>query len=213
MVSPSITGFGFDLKVSSLKVERILRQQKEARIAAAAELERLQKERVQARQIVLKPLDPEKASLTSQETKLSTPTLIPPTTTDALSSTFARQLQNIKRKTGLGSNQSHPPAVPEKKPQPGLTSQTRPPAVPFVSKSSPEQPLVNDEYTMNKQYLLAAERIQAQSRSQKIDTSASSDDEVGGTPGGFRSPTSAVGNSGSRGINAKPTPLSNICWS
>jgi hypothetical protein len=224
MVSPSAFGLTCDLRSSSLStVERILRQQQEARIAAAAEAERLQKEREKARQSAPKPSfpsDSEKASLASLEAKSSAPTLVPPVAAGAPTSSFARHLQNIKRRTGLGSNQeghNHPPAVPEKKPQAGLESASPatspPPVVLHAPKPLPERPPVNDEYALNKQYLSAAERVQGQSRSRSRtpETSAAmSDDEAGSIPGGFgKSPTSGVGG---RGVGAGPiTPLSNIC--
>lgn len=202
-----------------------MRQQQEARIAAAAEAERLQKEREKARQSAPKPSfpsDPAEASLASLETKSSAQTLVPPAAAGAPTSSFARHLQNIKRRTGLGSNQEghhQPPAVPEKKPQAGSESASpatpSPPVVPQpqASKPLPERPPVNDEYALNKQYLSAAERVQGQSRSRSRtpETSAAmSDDEAGSIPGGFgRSPTSGVGG---RGVGAGPiTPLSNIC--
>lgn len=195
-------------------MERILRQQDEARFAVEAE--RLQREKARAEQLAAKPVMPsnakaETASLLSTETGESAQTLVTPTpATGALSGIFNRHLnlnfQNLKRRAGLIHNDhGHPPPVPEKPlgkhvsgvPSPLPSPSPRP-------QSPPVQPLVdqspNDEYVLNQQYLSGA----GQSR-----PPIPVDDGSNAMPGWFPH----IGNIINMGTNPRPTPLSDICES
>lgn len=118
-------------------MERILRQQREAKLAAAAaEAERLQKEedirnkeRLEAKQ---RAADSEQASLMSRESQA---TLFP----EAAASQFMKSFQNIKNKLTTGP------------------SGTLPPPIPRDLKPSIEQQTSND-FAMNQKYLSSAKQ-------------------------------------------------------
>jgi len=206
-------------------VERILRQQKEARLAAVAEAERLKKEREKKQQAVTPhlPSDMEKASLLSSNTPTSTQALVP-LTTGGVSATFARHLQNLKRRTGLSSNdQNQPLAKLENRPvadasptppphhtpthlplsvaptignKPTSDSQGRSPP---ISKPLPYKPPLSSEYSLNEQYLSSVKASQSQSPGLPWDEEY--------MPGSFP----PIANDVRREVNSRPTPLGDIC--
>jgi len=181
-----------------LPVERILRQQEEARLAADAE--RLEKKKALANQVAAMPAlpptaEPEKPSMGSG---LQTPT----SAAGTLSGIFNRHLnlQSLKRRTGLVPNEhGRSPGVPEKQPVNVAPRISPPPPQSPPMKPSPEQ-LPKDEYVLNQQYLSGAEQSQPRPPVR--------DDDNDAMPGGFPS----TGNIVARGTSPQPTtPLSNIC--
>lgn len=186
-------------------MERILRHQEEARLAVEAE--RLQKEKARAEKLAAKSVFPsqtevEKSSLISTETEGSAQTLVPPTGT--LSGILNRHLnlQGLKRRAGLISNETGQPlGLPEKEPvkeAPDISSP--PPSLPRP-QSPPLKPLAkqppNDEYTLNQQYLSGG------GQSQPRPPVRNGNDVM---PGGF--PHSV--NIASKGPSPPPAPSSGI---
>ena len=205
MVMISHASICLDYDIPFLPVERILRQQEEARLATEAE--RLQKEKALSYQVAAIPnlphtTEPEKSSVASTETGASLQTMIPPTSAaGALSGIFNRHLnlQSLKRHTGLVPNElSRPPRVSEKQPvkdAPGLSPSPSSPSRP----QSPMKP--KDEYILNQQYLSGGEQSRLRPPIMNDDSDV--------MPGGFPGP----GNTVTRGTNPQPTPLSDICES
>lgn len=211
-------------------MERILRQQKEARLAAAAEAERLKKEREKAQQLVspLLPSDVEKASLLSG-TLPSTQALVPPAA-GGVSATFTRHLQNLKRRTGLGSNDQNQPltqlenkpvtnASPTPPPLPRLDNKPThlpSPVAPTVGNKpaidsrgrSPSPPPVAKPLSLppiSSDYSLNEQYLSSAKAPQPQTPGLSWDEEY--MPGSFP----PIANGGHRDVNSRPTPLSDIC--
>ena len=213
-------------------MERILRQQKEARLAAAAEAERLTKEREKAQQAVSPhlPSDVEKASLLSGNTPTLTQTLVPPATGGVFSGNFNRHLQNLRRRTGLGSNENQPLAKLENKPAPDA-SPTPPPLPRLDNKSthlpSPVAPTVGNKPAsdshghssppppitkplplkppLSSDYSLNEQYLSSAKASQSQIPGLSLGEEY--MPGTFP----PIANDVHRDVNSRPTPLSDIC--
>jgi len=183
-----------------LPVERILRQQEEARFAVEAE--RLQKEKALADQVAAMPVFPPTTEPEKSTTGSGASPQIPTSAAGTLSGIFNRHLnlQSLKRRTGLVPNE-HGRPHPEKEKQPvnvapGI-SPPRPQSPPM--KPLPEQ-LPKDEYVLNQQYLSEGEQPQPHPPVR--------DDDNDDMPGGFP----ATGHIVTKGTSPQPTtPLSNIC--
>ena len=188
-------------------VERILRQQQEARLAV--ESERLRKEKAHAELISNLPTNSgTERSLMDAAESVSTQNPIPPNSaTGGLSGIFNRHLnfQNLKRRTGQVSNENdRSPPVSEQqsvKNAPGSLPLPAPASsspAPQRSQSPTVKPsALNEEFFLNQQYLSGAGQLQPPARDQDNDL----------MPGGFP----AIGDFVSRGKSPQTTPLSHIC--
>lgn len=185
-------------------VERILRQQQEARLAA--ESERLQKEKAHAELVSDLPNNSQ-AERSLMVADKSASAQSPNPATGSLSGILNRHLnfQNLKRRTGLVSNESgRPPLVSEHQSvmdKPGISSPPAP-APPSPAPQRPQSPATkpsapDEEYSLNQQYLSEAGQPQPPVRDQDNDL----------MPGGFP----ATANFISSDKSPQSTPLSHIC--
>ncbi|KAF9529296.1 hypothetical protein CPB83DRAFT_906254 [Crepidotus variabilis] len=175
------------LKRRGYNVERILRQQKEAKLAAstaeAARLkkdeESLAKQQQEAKQRAASIS--EKSSLASRDSQA---TLLP----DPAGSQLMKTFQNFRNKLNAGPG------------QPNRERELPPPPVPHDSKPLPPQTL--DEYAMNQKYLSSVGQGGQPSRPSTDSSIAESDD----FPGSFPQPKSSKKPTGS----STAIPLDNI---